>query len=178
MFLLSSSSVINWDAIIGIVSIIIALGALIITLRFNYLERRHKKLSVKPLINTSCSVLQDGKMGVYMSNNGFGPAKIKPFRFRFNGTLYPTIGELFKVEFPKALMNDQVTLTDVQVTNTSGAKIIGIQKTMPLYEANYMCKSELDKNELFYFTSQIEISFSYCNIYEEYTHVGYKKLND
>ncbi|TRX63170.1 hypothetical protein [Carboxylicivirga sp. M1479] len=113
-----------------------------------------------------------------MSNNGFGPAKIKPFRFRFNGTLYPTIGELFKVEFPKALMNDQVTLTDVQVTNTSGAKIIGIQKTMPLYEANYMCKSELDKNELFYFTSQIEISFSYCNIYEEYTHVGYKKLND
>ena len=76
------------EIMIGILSIIVALIALIATIRQAYLSQRHNKLSVRPHICQNPHFIDhdESKLTISITNKGLGTAVIRDFKIQFNHT--------------------------------------------------------------------------------------------
>ncbi len=71
---------------ISIPTIVLACTAVVISIWQGCETRRHNKLSVKPLLSITISTSEnDSLMGVWIDNNGTGPAIIKEFFVHLDG---------------------------------------------------------------------------------------------
>ncbi len=76
----------DWDAVTGISSVIIALCALIYTIWQGKKAQRHNMLSFRPhLTSWSHSEADKGIYAVELMNNGLGPALIESFTVMIDG---------------------------------------------------------------------------------------------
>jgi len=81
-------NMINWEILIAILGLIIALSASIATIWQGVLTRRHNKLSVKPFLKTEGNYIPGQKVSITLSNTGFGPAIIKSIQILIDGQVF------------------------------------------------------------------------------------------
>ncbi len=80
----------QWQAIIGISSVVIAICAIVVSIWHGVQTRKHNKLSCKPHL-TTWTHSDKGKAyySVELINNGLGPALIEKFTVKVDGEVIP-----------------------------------------------------------------------------------------
>ena len=80
----------DWQVIIGISSVVIAICAIVVSIRHGVQTRRHNKLSYKPHLTTWMDSDKDKAFySVELINNGLGPALIEKFTIKVDGEVMP-----------------------------------------------------------------------------------------
>ena len=83
----------KWEIIVGVSSVVIALCALIFTIRQSKETQKHNKLSFKPHLTTwSHTDVDKDVYIVELINNGLGPALIENFIVKIDGEIIPGKG--------------------------------------------------------------------------------------
>jgi hypothetical protein len=78
----------EWDDLVGLSSVVIALCALIFTVWAGWRTHVHNKLLVKPKLMTWISSEQDqGYYSVEFRNNGLGPALVENYTIKVDGEI-------------------------------------------------------------------------------------------
>ena len=96
----------DWQSIIGVASIIIALCALVFTIKQGSQARKHNSLSVRPFLTIwTRQYSEKGLYEVELINNGLGPALIEKFTVKVDGKVITGEGtepveKALKVVFP------------------------------------------------------------------------------
>jgi hypothetical protein len=141
------------------------------------LGRKHNKLSLKPLLTiTPYSEGKDGKNGVFISNQGLGPAILKDFTVTIDGKTYKGLGENKWTEALKAAKTEPLCYKHGWPTSNSIIKVGEEIAILTPTAANIpicnlaMFVLQMGKN--------ISISIEYESLYEEkYTVNGGTKMN-
>lgn len=68
-------------------AIIVAICAVAISVWQGYETRKHNRLSTKPIILYEWEVKEGQKSGIYIQNNGLGPAVLTDIEFSYAGKL-------------------------------------------------------------------------------------------
>lgn len=92
------------DSIITISTILIALIALFVSISDNIITRRHNKYTVTPILNISIQDI-NGFYGLFLSNQGYGPALVDSCVIFYKGKRMNTSKkvweEIFSLEYSK-----------------------------------------------------------------------------
>ncbi|PKG73178.1 hypothetical protein CXF86_18915 [Shewanella sp. GutCb] len=95
------------EIIIAISSVFIALCALVTTLWLGLITRKHNKLSVKPMLSLVVLVSRASeKIGLKLTNDGFGPAIITKGVIKKNGQEFELRDIKYRSLFPELSDND------------------------------------------------------------------------
>lgn len=149
-------------------SIVIALVALYVSFRVFVVNRRHNKLSLKPLLifraDTSHS---KGKARFYILNKGLGPCIIEEFIFSYNEKKDPRVWVAFdqvKKEF-NYKMRDFNSKYNLKVYPLKGYSVTPDEdKTLLKYQLN---KSKEENKDFYKSVSQIKIEYRYRDYYDQ-----------
>lgn len=152
---------INWDTVIGFTAIIFTAISL-------YMQRKHNRLSVKPIAIISVGDYEH-EIAVYLQNKGTGPLIIKDLSFTDGQTKEKALIDFFGSEF-----NDVAWTTFV--ADIDGWAILpGETKTL--------IKKNISKDEIFVLNkmrkilSKIEVNLKYQDVYEKDMPLKTRKLD-
>ncbi|TRN17077.1 hypothetical protein DM586_03155 [Vibrio fluvialis] len=160
------------DRIVSISSMVIALAALCVSMWQGFVVQKHNKLSLKPYI-TSAPRLPGvgGENGIFISNDGLGPAFIKEAKIIVNGesfdltsnswpAVYAHLG-LKKLCYSESWFKKGSSLKPGEFVKILAPTKMPIDSSCPIEFIKLLSASEL------------ELSLVYESIYEEeYTYIS------
>ena len=160
----------QWDRITAVSGIFIALCALFISVWQGYLSREHNRLSVMPQLAINLDWHFENKSGLFVYNQGLGPARIKRVSIFLDGKLLHPYKGLQQIG--DALIASQEKITEQN----------SLLSAHYLYPGDIIDKSEMvtflgiperiiksDKVNSFnaFFAKRVQVSIEYCSFYDE-----------
>ncbi len=85
---LAENYMINWDLIIAVSGLLIALAASVATIWQGVLTRKHNKLSVKPFLRIDRLITSGNDVKVAMINSGVGPAIFNSLKLKVGSEIF------------------------------------------------------------------------------------------
>lgn len=83
---------VNWEKYTALSSMLIAVCALVISIWQSYSMQQHNKLSLRPYLEMAFEYdRREGRWGLYIYNQGMGPAQVTTVEYKVDGKSYPNI---------------------------------------------------------------------------------------
>ena len=150
------------NVIIGIVTVLIAGGALGFTIWRGMETRKHNRLLVKPHLSLINNITERGNkrfINFQLENCGTGPAMIKNFILEFDGK---EIARNDIKKYETFLAKNTSGLTFSNISFLSSSSIIKEGTIVPLLEFKYECGSQEGK-----FIGGLNVRIEYQSIYKD-----------
>lgn len=83
---------VNWEKYTALSSMLVAACALVISIWQSYSIQQHNKLSLRPYLEMAFEYdRREGRWGLYIYNQGMGPAQVTAVQYKVDGKSYPDI---------------------------------------------------------------------------------------
>ena len=141
-------------------AIIVAICAVAISVWQGYETRKHNRLSTKPIILYEWEVKEGQKSGIYIQNNGLGPAILTDIEFSYAGKIIQR-----KDNSKWAIVSKKINRNGGKVIFNyfnPGAAFIPGQKFFFFFVKNYDSKNPKELGDMY---SKLGITLSYCSVY-------------
>jgi hypothetical protein len=142
--------------------VVIALAALIVSVREGISSRKHHRLSVKPVLLLEGADDEDA-FWASVGNHGLGPAVITQFRIVLNPG---TATEDLVTSFPELFRRVNL-LTQVQFWFLSSGETVAPGNQLPLFRLSGYSLSSPVRDQLKEVLRQVEFRISYASLYGE-----------
>lgn len=155
----------QWQVIIGISSVVIAICAIVVSIWHGVQTRKHNKLSCKPHLTTWTHIDNDKAFYfVELINNGLGPALIEKFTVKVDGEIISgerteSIEKALKILFPNLNYKSYHSFVakGYSMAANDKRKIIVIQFNQPLPDPEFVEEA----------LKRSDIEVAYKSFYEE-----------
>jgi hypothetical protein len=157
--------VVDAATIVAGVSVVIALAALGVSVWEGVENRRHSRLSVRPLLRIDCMGMRQPPISITLINSGVGPAIVKSFEVRVDGkpvdssNLHPMDEALIKVGLTAEKYIYFTPWLDEAISPGERLEILKFPNAeIPLATANHI-RAVLPR---------LRVHVRYCSIYEQH----------
>lgn len=160
--------------ITAIAGVVVAIIAVIIACWNAYIQRKHARLSVTPHIDLSYGETTKDPLGLFMTNNGLGPARIKEFSvFVGNELVKPNYLGIWSAAFHK--FNQ---IAPCEANDVTAGQMLRAGDTLLLVKIGHVNESVEDFVEkIGEFQSvlrQLEVRVSYESLYAEQFSIAWR----
>lgn len=163
-------STISWDRITAIVSLFVAVLALVISIWESMMNREHNRLSVLPNLAFELNYDANGTSGLYLYNRGLGPARIKSIETKLDGQALPDNAAIQTIS--GALWNPELGIVDSTLLPSGHYlypdSIVDVDEVINLVG---IPAGALDSDKIVayrdFFFGRVRITIEYCSLYQD-----------
>lgn len=167
---LNMKSSVSWDRITAIVSLFIAVLALVISIWEGMMSRQHNRLSVMPNLAFELNYDEKGTSGLYLYNRGLGPARIKSINTLLNGEPLPENQSIHYIA--SALKTEELGLVASETVTSAHYlypdSIVDVDEVINLIgiPPGSLARDKVGGYRDFFY-SYVQIVIEYCSLYDD-----------